>query len=356
MAGLGLALALLGAVPLALAHDSWLAPLTPAAALAAARQAKLPALPAGQRILALGTGNQFPKQETAIAPEYLVRQGCRSTGSSASSSSSAASAGASAATTPQQAMAIAGLIDNALLMAVPGAGATSCWVQSSEFKVELTNALVPVYMDEVRPGPQVLAAWAAMQAQGLPWRERYVKHARIELAEVTSPTTNATPSATPSLTTKPSTGPTTGATPNPSAGPALPQPSPLALDLVLQDDVNRLGTVSPVTVQLLRDGQPLAGLSVELRNEQLALGIWLRSDEQGLVRSRLPLPGRWLFRAIDLRPVGAPVDGFESRFVTLALTVPAQRPSSLISSTRSASQTMASKTITSEPAVNTPQR
>lgn len=288
-----LAVALLAGSGLgAQAHDSWLSAAQP------------PRPMPGRTVLALSTGAHFPVQETAIAPEYLRAQGCRGL-PLATSGDAGQAARPAPAPAPAQPLAVLGLADTALLLAVPSALAgpdqpaqpASCWLQTSAFELDLTLALVPVYLDEVRPGPEILAAWQALHARGLPWRERYVKHARIEL-----------PGSAPGAELA-------------DAERRAPQPAPLGLDLVLDDDPRSLRTDRPFSARLLRDGQPLAGHAVELRNERLAIGLWLRSDAEGRVRGRLPLPGHWLVRAIDLRLSDDVPDTFDSRFITLALTV-----------------------------------
>jgi uncharacterized GH25 family protein len=70
--------------------------------------------------------------------------------------------------------------------------------------------------------------------------------------------------------------------------------------------------------QVLREGQPLAGLDVELISAQVRTGFWLRTDAQGLAEVRLPLAGRWLLRATELRQTDAAAGRWESRFITLA--------------------------------------
>ena len=56
--------ALLVTAAAASAHDTWFEPVTG------------PAAGRGVRVLALGTGTEYPLQETAIGAEYLARQGC----------------------------------------------------------------------------------------------------------------------------------------------------------------------------------------------------------------------------------------------------------------------------------------
>ncbi|MEK8052889.1 DUF4198 domain-containing protein [Ideonella sp. DXS22W] len=250
-----LAACLAGTSLAALAHDSWLAPQ-----------------PDG--VWLLGTGDQFPVLETPIGTEYLPRQGC-----------------VDAAGQPLPRPTALPYTATALPLRPP-AGAASCWMQTSAFDVELTPRTIPAYLKEVRPGAEMLATWQAMAARGLPWRERYVKHLRIE---------------------------------RPGSGPAA-VPSGLGMDMLLQGERRTLQAGDRVTVQVLRDGQPVPGLSVEWRHERGRIGLWQRTDAQGLVTQPLPLAGHWLLRAIDLRLSTEQPDQFDSRFMTLALEVaPAPR-------------------------------
>jgi hypothetical protein len=248
---------LLTAAP-ALAHDTWFAPYRGAGS--------------ADGLLALGTGNQFPVLDSPIGTEYLPQQACvRADGGTA---------------------AMAALrYDAAALVLRPPAQARSCWVQSTSFDVTLAPDKIPVYLNEVRPNAAMQAAWADMHARGLPWREHYVKHARIELPG--------------------------------SSGPA-PQPSGLGMDMLLAGERRPLKVGDTVTVQVLRDGAPLADFAVEWRNDRGRIGLWQKTDAQGRVTQRLPLPGQWLLRGVDLRLSATEADMFESRFITLALTVDAR--------------------------------
>jgi len=109
--------------------------------------------------------------------------------------------------------------------------------------------------------------------------------------------------------------------------------------------------------QLLRDGAPLADFAVELRHERAPVGVWLRSDAQGRVQTRLPLAGRWVLRGTDLRPSSERPGTWDSRFVTLAFDVAAaadQNGSSLSANARSANQSAASTAMAADPPTNTP--
>lgn len=247
------------------AHDTWFEPL--------------PAQRPGELRLALGTGNRFPRHEGTVGEASLRAQGCRQR----------------ERVVPMQ---VAGETPQALtLKARPGGlGPVSCWAQQQPFDVELPPATVEVYLKEINAGPEVRAAWAQMHARGLPWRERYAKHARIEL---------------------PGRG---------GAGVAgTARPAGMAMDVLMDSGPTPLVAGDTVRLQVLRDGQPLHGLAVELQNDQSPLAFWQRTDAQGRVSFTVPIAARWLLRGTDLRPSASDPDTWESRFVTLAFSVGERR-------------------------------
>ena len=256
-------LALLGlaaAVP-AGAHDSWLQPVPRRGA---------------EGLLLLGTGNRFPVYEGGIDAHYLVNRGC---------------AGAAGRLQPLDALRN---LTNSLLLRT-GAAAESCWLQLTPFDVTVPPDKVPAYLDEVRPPPALLAAWAGMQARGRPWQERYTKHARIAL-------------------------------PGPAGdiGPAAAQPAPLGMDMLLAEVKADTagGQQKQLQLQVLRDGQPLPALAVELVNADRPMpGTWLQTDAAGRITLPRPPAGRWLLRAIDLRLAADPPDNWDSRFITLSFSL-----------------------------------
>lgn len=237
----------------AAAHDSWFEPTAPAAGQ--------PTVAARAHLL-LGTGERYPRQQIAIAPEYLERQGCRP-------------ADAPGGEKTMQPAGYAGT--HALRLRLPPQ-VHSCWVQLVPLDVEVEPALVDIYLREIRAPASTWAAWQAQRQQGLPWRERYVKHARIDL----------------------------------TARPQGSAPVPLGMDLVQQPGGR---------MQVLRDGQPLAGQAVELLGDHMPMGLWRHSRADGkLDLNGLP-PGRWLARAVDLRPRPGAAGHWDSRFVTLAFVI-----------------------------------
>ena len=232
------------------AHDSWFQRLSQGRA---------------GTLLALGTGNRFPGFEFGVDARYLVKPACRD------------AAGA--------ALALEALRDGPhALWLRSGAEASSCWTQLSAFEVDLPADKIDLYLDELRPPPAMLAAWAALQARGLPWLERYTKHARIALPAADG-----------------------------SFGAAAAQPAPMGMDMLLE----RVG--EQLHFQVLRDGQPLPGQALELQSADAQRpGQWLRSDAQGRLQLAAPGAGRWLLRGIDLRLDKNQPERFDSRFITLA--------------------------------------
>jgi hypothetical protein len=257
-------------------HDTWFDPL-PAAG--------------GLPLLALGTGHHYPLFENGVDLQYVPEAACR---------------GATSGLIPLARQRDA---DTALWLRAaraPAAGeALSCWAVLTPFDLELDAAKTEQYLREVAASPAVRERWAQQRAAGQRWRERYTKHARIEL-------------------------------PGRDGPPARTAPLTLGLDIVLdgvaaadgQPDAARgagpLRAGDTVLARVLRDREPLADQAIELRHERARVGVWLRSDAEGRLRAPLPLAGRWLLRGTELRP--AP-DGarWDSRFVTLVFEA-APRP------------------------------
>jgi hypothetical protein len=268
-------------------------------------------------VLALGTGNQFPKQESSIGAEYLARQGCRN-----------------GDTAPARALKPLDPEAQALLLRPPP-GARTCWVQLTPFEVTLAPDKIAIYLQDILASPEIRQTWAALAARGLPWRERYTKNARIELG-------GSAPSAT---------------------------PTPLGLDLHLETGGEPAQTGRALTAQALRDGQPLPGLALQWRHEDSRLGIWRRTDAHGRVHFTPPLTGRWVLRGVDLQLSADDPTRWDSRFATLAFEVepaastpPAvaavadQNTKSFRLNARSTNQTDATVAISSDPPPSTATR
>jgi hypothetical protein len=236
----------------------------------------------------LGTGDRFPVLESRIEFTHLQGHGCIR-------HADLAVRGAAAGRPLSPISGPAGRLPQALSLRLPRAGGEgsgpdplSCWASLVPFEIELEAAKVPAYLDEIAAGPALRAAWAAEQAAGRPWRERFVKHARVEVG---------------------------GAS-------ALPLGLPLGLPLeaVLSGAAfPRVG--QPLRFQLRQGGEPLVGQPVQLVNERSPLGLWRRTDANGQIELALPLAGRWLLRSTLLRPPAQPGERWQSDFVTLAFEV-----------------------------------
>lgn len=246
-------------------HDTWFEPLPASAGV-------------GAQLLALGTGNQFPVFEVGVGANFVVRQGCRR------------GAGAPQSMTP--------LRDDpaALVLRVPAGPPVpaSCWVQLQALDIDLPKEKIGLYFDEAQPPTSVREAWAAIDRRGLPWKERYTKHARIEL-----PGADAT-------------------------GPLATAPSGMEMDVLMSSARQPLRSGDELGFQVLQRGKPMPQFAVEFRNERARLGIWRRTDEQGRVRFTPTLPGQWVLRGIELRLFDAVPDSWLGNFVTLVFSVEAK--------------------------------
>jgi len=165
-----------------------------------------------------------------------------------------------------------------------------------------------------------------MQARGVVWKERYTKHARIELRNGSQ------------------------------VSRMQPKAVGMGMDVLLEGGLQAIHPGDPLAFQVLRDGAPLPDFAVELRSDQHRLGIWRKTDAQGRVRIAAPLVGKWVLRGTDLRLSESAPDTWESRFVTLAFEItPAasQNGNTLKLNTRSESHVPAMATITSDPPTKT---
>lgn len=244
------------------AHDTWFE--------------RLPSAQPGELRLALGTGNRFPVHEFGVGAVSLRESGCRA---------SSPNAGVAPLKTVRE-------TPKALIVrAQPrSTAAVTCWAQQQPFEVEIAAPIVEVYFKEINAPQPVRAAWAEMRARGVAWKERFSKHARIELASRRDKASQ-------------------------------PQPTPMAMDALLQSGLQPLRVGDALQFQVLRDGQPLPGLAVELHSDQSPLGFWKQTDAQGRVSFTPPLAGQWVLRGTDLRLSTTVPDTWESRFVTLAFEV-----------------------------------
>jgi hypothetical protein len=249
-------------------------PLLLAAAGAAAHDTWFQAISVqpGAAVLSLGTGTRFPQYQFPIGAEHLRSSGCRD-----------------GAGRPLRLVAVRDT-PTALLMQASGtrdAQGITCWAQLQPSDIELAPGIVKIYLEEIHATDAVRRAWAAMQARGVAWKERYVKHARLEAG----------------------------------SGPAAPAPTGMGLDILLEGGRPALHAGDALVFQLLREGRPLPDQPMELVDGQGRSGGWATTDAEGRVRFTVPGAGRWLLRGTQLQPSAADPDTWESGFVTLAFEV-----------------------------------
>jgi len=222
--------------------------------------------------LTLATGNRFPVAEQAVDDQYFVKRGCRAADGSAHTLDKIR------------------YTDTATLLRIGKGGSAaaghSCFVQLAPFEFELPADKIEIYFKEIRPSAAVLAAWADLKARGLPFIEKYTKSARIDVGAVTAPALTGT-----------------------------------AMDVLRQAPSGSIAVGGEATFQVLREGRPLTDFPVELINERSPIGLWHRTDAQGRITARLPLPGRWLLRGTDLRLSKSDPTRWESQFITYAFEV-----------------------------------
>ena len=244
------------------AHDSWFEKLEPTER--------------GEAVLALGTGNQFPAFDTTLRMESIKAAGCGDTAGKG---------------VPLRWMADQ---PTRLLMRstrpLPANTPLSCLARLATAEVSIDNATVEVYLAEIQAPEPVRAHWRALRDKGVKWQESYTKLARIMMS-----------------------------------GNLASGDTSQGLDLRVENQQPVLRAGDTLQVQLLLNGQPLAGQAVELRSDLSPIGIWRKSDEQGRISFPLPLAARWLLRGVYLRPAAQQPEQWESDFLSVAFEVLARQ-------------------------------
>ena len=220
--------------------------------------------------LALGTGNRFPVTELAVDDKFFAKRGCIAADGTPTTLDKLRFTDKTTLLRPKSA----------------GGGAMTCFVQLEPFDIDLPPDKIEIYFKEIRPSATVLAAWADLKARGLPFKEHYTKSARIAVGTEGSP-----------------------------------QPTGTAMDALRVSPRGALTVGSEAVFQVLREGKPLPDFPVELINERSPLGLWHRTDAEGRIRAKLPLPGRWILRGVDLHLSPGDATRWESWFITYAFEV-----------------------------------
>ncbi|MDQ2779830.1 MAG: DUF4198 domain-containing protein, partial [Pseudomonadota bacterium] len=99
------------------------------------------------------------------------------------------------------------------------------------------------------------------------------------------------------------------------------QPVPMDFDLLLEGVTKPVQAGDLLHFRVLRDGQPLANQPIQLRGDQLPIGIWRTTDAEGRGTVTAPTAGHWILRGVDLRLSTTRKDSWVSQFITLAFEV-----------------------------------
>ena len=190
----------------------------------------------------------------------------------------------------------------AMTARVPANASVTCYVELKPFLLDLKVTKIGEYLDEIDAPASVRQAWAAAPTPKR-WLETYSKHAKVIIPSAPGQPASAV------------------ATPEPVAAPVG-----LALEFVPEVDLSTGSLAGKLPIKVLREGQPIEGLSVELVSARNSKGTWQKTDAQGRVEFAAPAPGRWMLRATDLRVTNAAESTWASRFATLVfeITAPAR--------------------------------
>jgi hypothetical protein len=173
----------------------------------------------------------------------------------------------------------------------PESGAVTCWVQLAPRALELKEADVAHYLDEIDAPLSVRRAWENAPSPRR-WIETYTKNAKVLV-----PAENAS-----------------------EASPAK-SPVGLKLEFVLLTDLSAKRVDGNLPVQVLLDGKPQGGLSVALTGEEPGAPQRQRTNAQGEVLFKGTPAGRWMLSATDLRPAEQRPGEWESQFTTLVFEI-----------------------------------
>jgi uncharacterized GH25 family protein len=243
------------------AHDTWI--------LASLRGGERPVLR-----VEMTSGMAFPAPESGIRAERVTRAMVRAAGE----------ARALPAPLPRKQ-------SLRYEVAPPPFGLAVLWVELAPRALVLEPKLIEEYLREIGATQTVGPRWRS-RPEPKTWREVYRKHAKSFLRVGAAPADDV----------------------------SWREPVGMELELVPQSDPTALAEGGELSLVLLRDGRPLAGLPVAAERGTGAARQrrFAASDAAGRVSFQLDRPGPWLFAATDLRERGP---DWESDFTTLTVTV-----------------------------------
>lgn len=169
-------------------------------------------------------------------------------------------------------------------------GIAAIWVKLPPKSIELKPAEVKEYLDEIDAPASLRKQWAEMTPQR--WREVYTKHPKtfVRVGE-------------------------------PPADGSWAEPVGMALEIVPEKDPTALREGDELPVQVLKNGAPYPGFSLNAVAEGETKGETRKTDSTGRIVFTLNKAGRWLLRGTDVRKSTRSDIDWESDFATLTLGV-----------------------------------
>jgi uncharacterized GH25 family protein len=224
--------------------------------------------------LDMTSGMAFPALESGIRPERVTRAMLRLAGQTT----------ALPAPLPRKA-------SLRYTLPPPQPGIAALWVQLAPRALELKPELIDEYLLEIGATDSIGPRWRA-RPDPKAWREVYRKHAKTFLR----------------------------AGEPPAGDRSWVEPVGMELELVPESDPTALAAGDALSLVLLRDGKPLAGLPIaaERGTGKARTRTFETSDAAGRVTFALDRPGPWLFATTELRENGP---DWESDFTTLTVTI-----------------------------------
>ncbi len=248
------------------AHDTWIFP------------SALAIRPGDAITLNLTSGMAFPADDFSIAATRVVRAAVRIGG-----------------TTTPLGKPVAAALALQYQWRAAREGIATLVVDLAPRTLTLAPDKITEYLDDIDADSSTRRTWKQLAAQGHTWRESYVKHSKT-FVRVGEPTADA----------------------------SWGTPSGLRLEIIPLRDPTTLHPGDTLRVRVLKDGRPIAGLSVGAIHESSPAVIFSRTNSSGETVVTLPKAGRWLLNGTQLRRTQRAGLAWESDFTTLTLGVRAR--------------------------------
>ncbi len=242
------------------AHDTWLLPSSVTVA------------PGSAVTLDLTSGMAFPATEAAVKPDRLAAARCRLAGKILDISDHT-------------------LAEKSLRLRIraESPGIATIWAESKPRTLDLKPAEVKEYLEEIGAMETVGREWER-SPEPRKWRETYTKHAKTFLRVGT-----------------------------PENDGSWAEPTGMALEIIPEKDPTALIAGTDISIRLLLDGRPLAGLAVGIRAAGQKTGRLQKTDVEGRVSFRLDRSGWFLLYATQIARPANPGGEWVSHFATLTV-------------------------------------